>query len=247
MREFDSFSVSYEGFDSEILGGPVFRLRMLASEVPVAEDLQEMLEDAKDERACLVVARVPARSPHRDVLSIAGFVKVEELVVYERGLADPVHEYNEAVQEGRLGDAGACIRLAGSAFSFDRYHSDRLISDALADSIKEAWVRNAFAGRTDRLFVARSGGEVKGFVSCLRSSDTQVVVDLIAVDVAARGQGIGQSLLKTAISEYTNPHGVIRAGTQANNVGSRRLYESNCFSIVERRETFHAHPNGSLS
>lgn len=224
-------------FDTEALGLPVARLA-----VPRGVAARDVAASAAAWRARglgLVACRIPeAWHAERDALTAAGFRAIESLVTYERagGAAPPVPA---AVRPARAADRDACMAIAARAFRSDRYHTDPAIDDGAADRLKARWVANAFAGRADGRLVADEGGGPLGFALGI-ARDGWALLDLIAVAPEAQGRGLGAALLAGFIAHYADR--ATRAGTQAANRASCRMYERTGYQIVERAVTLHWTP-----
>ena len=120
-------------------------------------------------------------------------------------------------------DHDACLEIARTAFSMDRFHADERVPKAGADRLKETWVRNSLGGRADTVLVAHDeNSNAAGFVTCLVNSDT-AVIDLIAVAPGRQGQGIGTRLVQGAFAHYAGQRSRMRVGTQEKNVASLAL------------------------
>jgi ribosomal protein S18 acetylase RimI-like enzyme len=244
-RRSPSLDLSELEFDSQFLGGRVFRLAF-----PTGDDASdarpfvvEYVQRALAARATLVVSRVPVDAPWmHEILESAGFRRIERLLTYRRALERlPT---SPLVRLARREDADSCAELARSSFVFDRYHTDPRIDSSAADTLKGAWAANGINGRADVAFVAEEHSRIRGFILCLRTAG-DAIVDLIAVSPEARGKGIGRELTAAAIAHYAQRGDVrnISASTQATNGPSMRLYQSLGFLLVREAFTYHLMPN----
>jgi ribosomal protein S18 acetylase RimI-like enzyme len=140
--------------------------------------------------------------------------------------------------EVRVGEPGRdddAAQIARTAFSFDRFHLDPDVPDAVADRIKHDWVENALAGnRGDHVLVAVREGEVAGFLAVV-VEDVRSIIDLTAVHPGHRGRGVGRALTARFLA------GAERAevGTQAANVRATRFYEGLGFRAVRAAYDLH--------
>ncbi|MBI4135769.1 GNAT family N-acetyltransferase [Candidatus Uhrbacteria bacterium] len=136
-------------------------------------------------------------------------------------------------------------RIAGSCFRYSRFHADPLIPKALADRVKAEWVRSYVEKkRGDALMVAVKNGAAAGFLAAAVVNDgvrKNAVIELIGVDAAFQGQGVGKTLVQEFIRAYRAKCDALRVGTQAANIPSMRLYERLGFSIVETKYVLHLH------
>lgn len=182
----------------------------------------------------------------------AGFYLVDTNVVLEmpawpRAAAPPAFE----VALAQADDHAATQAIAGASFSYSRFHLDPLFPRATADLIKREWIRSYCEGRRgDALFVARRDGQVAGFLAALvaKTGDkTVAVIDLIAVDSRARGNGVGPALVACFHNHYAGQVDLLRVGTQIANVASLGLYRRCGFGVAESSYVLHAHVADGVS
>ena len=85
-----------------------------------------------------------------------------------------------------------------------------------------------------------------GFLQLLWTDLDCLVVDLIGIDYAWQGQGIGRNMLLFAafhgIGDGRSPT-QMKVGTQAANIHSVRLYESLGFRLASAKLIMHFHGN----
>jgi GNAT superfamily N-acetyltransferase len=113
-------------------------------------------------------------------------------------------------------DLDAIAALTATAITGTHLHRDPRLPVDRTRRLYAAWARNDAAGRAQRTIVARDGGEVVGYLSILRTGGTGVI-DLIAVDPARQGRGIGTALLASYL-EWLRQEGLSgRVGTQSDN------------------------------
>lgn len=186
---------------------------------------------------CFCHAKVaPGDTERERGLEKAGFFRVETLRTYQKysrlaGSADP------RIRPARGEDRLSVEQVAGRSFQFSRFHLDPRFGPAAGNRIKAAWVGNFFEGqRGDHLWVLEERNRLAGFVLLFEGPEG-VTVDLIAVDPAFRGQGLGQALLRA--SEI--PGKRIQAGTQEANRPSCRLYERSGYTVCKEEHVYHFH------
>ena len=144
------------------------------------------------------------------------------------------------MRPARNDDADAVVRVAGAGFSKSRFHADPQIDRVIANRIKADWAGNFFAGkRGDWMVVAEREGQIAGFLQLL-GRDGHLVIDLIAVDSAARGKRLATNMIEHA-SASLMPGAPMRVGTQLANTASVRLYESLGFRLVRAEHVLHCH------
>ena len=235
-------------FDSEWLGAPVGRLVIDGDETlaSLQERMSELLVAWRRAGLWLVVCRFPADCTEQEtVLCRFGFRPVETLVTLRRRISAFAGTGEPAVAAGS-NDVEACVRVARTSLVRDRYHHDPEIDDACADALKEAWVRNGFAGRADAIFVVRDSREACGFILC-NLEDNEAVIDLIAVSDEAQGRGFGHALVTRALAHYKGKADSMRTGTQSRNRKALSFYRALGFSVATKARTLHwVNPDAGL-
>lgn len=177
-------------------------------------------------------------------LESCGFRLVDTSITFEAGASEISAGPPGGARLARSEDRAAVVRVARSAFTQSRFHLDPKISDHVANEIKAAWVGNFFEGKRGQfMIVAELHGSVAGFLQLLLSSDKCLTIDLIGIDPAARGRGLGRSMISFALVAC-GPPARLRVGTQAANVRSLRFYESLGFRVAATSHVFHLHNRG---
>lgn len=179
-------------------------------------------------------------------LTDAGFRVVDAALTFEGEIG------GEAARGGirfaRAGDRGSVAAIAAGAFRYSRFHLDPLIPGELADAIKSAWAANYFDGRRgDGMIVAEQNGRLAGFLQLLWSAPDHLLIDLVGVEPASQGRGLGRDMILYAARHGTGDGRVpprISVGTQAANVPSVRLYESLGLRLCAAQYVLHHHGGG---
>lgn len=128
-------------------------------------------------------------------------------------------------------------QIAECSFNFSRFHADPNFDADLANRIKGAWAKNFFQGqRGHRMLVAEERGRLCGFILLVEKPET-TAVDLIAVDPAFQGRGLGKALLSAAERKGRR----IFVGTQKANVVSCRMYKKCGYKVDKSESVFHFH------
>jgi [ribosomal protein S18]-alanine N-acetyltransferase len=240
IEETALLTVERQDFDSEIFGRPVYRLKVRGAK-GLAEALSELVQSWVGQDIALCACRIPAADTDSVLaLEAAGFRRIECLVTLTCDLAawrTPVTGIDLATPA----DLGACIAIAGSAFSLDRLHADPFIPNEIADRQKEAWVRSGLAGGADRCFVVREAGLPVGFLLC-RIVAGAAVADLLAVASAHRRQGHGRRLIEAALAHYADDYPSLRLATQDGNLDAMAIYRRLGFRQTGAELTYHFTP-----
>lgn len=141
--------------------------------------------------------------------------------------------------------------IAASSFRYSRFHIDPLIPLEMAHALKAEWATNFFKGtRGDGMVVAERDGRVVGFTQLMWQTPEVLVIDLIGVEPAHQGQGIGRAMIGYAWRHGTGDHrrpSKIRVGTQVANTPSIRLYESLGFRLMASQYVLHFHGGAPLA
>lgn len=169
-------------------------------------------------------------------LKAAGFFLVETLLTFKKKPSkDGVME--SRLREARASDCERVTRIAERSFRFSRFHADPNFNPDLANRIKAAWAGNFFRGqRGQRMLVAEERGHLCGFILLVENPQA-TAVDLIAVDPAFQGQGLGMALLSAAERKGRQ----ILAGTQKANSASCRMYQKCGYTADKSESVFHFH------
>ena len=133
--------------------------------------------------------------------------------------------------------------IAYRAFESFRLRVDPQIPESRARHSRREWVRNGFKGRAEAIYVAEMENRPVGFVLLRSKTDTGRTgeIELIAVDPAFHGRGIGKALVAEAIRHYRGETSEIHVGTQAKNLRAIGLYTRMGFSVVRSELSFHRH------
>jgi ribosomal protein S18 acetylase RimI-like enzyme len=238
---------------AEVLGRDVFRVAWTPTDEDVRAGEQTL-------RNALASARGPAffyaKVPTSAVASVGAMTSANFRVVD----VNTTFERTPAADSGRTADGRITVRdilpaeheavleIAATSFEYTRFHLDPHLPRRLADAVKREWVRNYVQGRRgERLAVAVLDRRTVGFLAVLAPEHHGKpcrVIDLIAVDRACQGRGVGRALVEAFVASSTGVCDLLRVGTQAANIASMRLYEACGFRIVETAYVLHAHVPG---
>jgi ribosomal protein S18 acetylase RimI-like enzyme len=149
------------------------------------------------------------------------------------------------VEEATPADEDPVCRIAAGCFRYSRFHVDPRIPRITADRIKRNWIRNYFTGaRGDRLYVARRDGRAVGFLGAwilTEAGDRVGTIDLMGVDSAEQGRGVGRALVRHFIREEGPRADHLRVATQTDNGPALRLYRALGFQEVRAQCVMHLH------
>jgi len=156
-----------------------------------------------------------------------GFERVERLIFFKRSTAAPAPYHS--ITEARKGDRDEIFQIAGSAYSFDRFHRESFFTKGEADRLHKAWAAESFSGRADAILVVRDEGKhIAGYCTCTLPADRAASpgwIDMLAVRDGQRRRGFGESLILAAL-RYFRRNGLKEAAlsTQETNHSGIGLY-----------------------
>ena len=138
--------------------------------------------------------------------------------------------------------------IAYRAFQSFRLRVDPQIPESRARHSRREWVRNGFKGRAEAIYVSESENRIVGFALLRSKAGTEKTgeIELIAVDPAFHGRGLGKALVAEAIRHYQGKTSEIHVGTQAKNLQAIGLYTRMGFSVIRSELSFHRHSDGAL-
>ena len=148
------------------------------------------------------------------------------------------------VREATDADMPALERIAATSHR-GRFHHDERFSAAKADELYRVWIRKGRLEIKDHVLVADdAAGALRGYCSCgrktLASGERVGAIEIIGVDEAARGQGIGRDLLAAALAYFaTSGLATVQLVTQAENIVAQRLYQRFGFLVTGCEFVYH--------
>jgi ribosomal protein S18 acetylase RimI-like enzyme len=187
-------------------------------------------------------AKVPVRDvAGLEVLMRAGFALVDTNLRFERPAGPGVPSaWSGTIRFAEPRDEAEVRRMAAENLTLSRFHLDPRIGAETAAWLKAEWAGNFFSGRRGHaMAVAEERGGLAGFLLLL-ASGSDLVIDLVAVDVPFRRRGVAAAMLGFAMSSLPG-FGRVLTGTQAANAASVRFYEAQGFRFDAAAHMLHAH------
>jgi dTDP-4-amino-4,6-dideoxy-D-galactose acyltransferase len=133
-----------------------------------------------------------------------------------------------AVRSARADDVERLRELAGSVHRGEtRFYADPGFPDKRCDELYALWIERSVEGWADEVFVAELDADVAGYVSChADEARGRGSIGLIGVAEAARGKGVGASLVNAAVA-WSRERGLptVSVVTQGRNVQAQRLFQ----------------------
>jgi len=144
---------------------------------------------------------------------------------------DEVGQRQFSLRDPVPGDMGWIAHRHGALY-WNEYRWDWTF-EALVNGIVGDFV-NTFDPASERCWVAEMDGEIVGSVFVVRHDETAAKLRLLYVEAAARGMGLGQTLVDECIS-FARQKGYKRLVLWTNSVlvSARRIYENAGFRLVE--------------
>jgi dTDP-4-amino-4,6-dideoxy-D-galactose acyltransferase len=146
------------------------------------------------------------------------------------------------LREARDEDIPYLKQLARRSHTKSRFYADGNFPQRACDELYAAWIERSvldreFAGAV--LVPLIEGDQPAGYITCAMQ-DGAGVIGLIAIDEKARGQGLGQSLLKES-SHWFQAQGArtVSVVTQGSNIPALRMYARHQFAIESVELWFH--------
>ena len=246
-------------WDSQVLGCPSGSVGGLWAEGCYAEQrhrletvLNACIADAEDHGVRFLSVRLPEGAiAALHAAEAVGFRIIESFLTFGRKTDGEIPFNGESAFHVRLAqpdEMETVAAIAYRAFESFRLRVDPQIPESRARHSRREWVRNGFKGRAEAIYVAESENHLIGF-ALLRSKaspEKAGEIELIAVDPAFQGRGIGKALVAEAIRHYQSKTAQIQVGTQAKNLRAIGLYTRMGFSVVRSELSFHRHSDGAL-
>lgn len=257
-------------WDSQVLGCPSGSVGGLWAEGCYAEQyhrletvLKACIADAEDHGVQFLSARLPENAiAALHAVEAVGFRIIESFLTFGRKTAGEIPFVRSTCsRNGETRDGGsdfhvrlvqpdemeAVASIAYRAFQSFRLRVDPQIPESRARHSRREWVRNGFKGRAEAIYIAESENHLAGFVLLRSKVDMEKVgeIELIAVDPAFHGKGIGKALVAEAIRHYQEKTSKIQVGTQAKNLRAVGLYTRMGFAVVRSELSFHRHSHDS--
>lgn len=228
-------------WDTEFLGFPVARLRPTA--------LDEAAFDAVLRHCRAVGIRLlylyadPADAVTAATARRAGLPLADHRLTFEMLLpATPNYTARTGFQIRPTTTYSSRLEaLVWQSGEYSRFRRDPNFAPDVFPRLYSQWLRNILAGRTARqLLVAESADEVVQGLLVLDEKPHQTSLELLAVDTALRGRGLGWQFLEAAQRQaYAWGHPALRLVTQADNEPACRLYRRFGFRVTHEEHLYH--------
>jgi ribosomal protein S18 acetylase RimI-like enzyme len=222
------------GFDSELFGAPSSRINVFGAED--AAGYVELIEACQRECAERGVRHAVRRMPVGQfaetwALEQAGYRLVDMSVLFERDAVAPT-SVDASLRPVAAGEDERLSQQFAEVFTLTRFAVDPFVSSAAAAELHRRWIKNSCNGRADAVLVCALGDALAGFVTCrVDAARATGTIELIAVDPAQRGAGVGRKLMAGAQAWFSSRVQRIHVRTQVNNALAIGLYQACGFQL----------------
>ena len=234
-------------WDTAIFGRRMGALRWIVTAGQIADArgvaaalLDRALQWRRQRRIAHLVARIePDQLPIAQQLEGAGFQLMDVLLTLQcvRAPSAPALPRGYTLRPATPADRTAVARIAARVFTVSRYRYDRTLDQRAVDRLYARWAGDAVAGQADHVVVASRAGRVVGFATCLITRDPRppmaaATLDLIGVDPAHQGRGLGGALIAAAVRWGLARATVVELRTQAVNAAALAAYQRAGFALA---------------
>lgn len=132
------------------------------------------------------------------------------------------------------------VELAMTSGSYSRFKLDPQMPHACFEALYRTWIRRSTAREiADEVLVAGEEGKIQGMVT-IRIAGSAAHIGLIAVEAAARGKGLGRTLIRAAEC-WAFDRGAERMEvvTQGGNQAACSLYERCGYRVISEEDVYH--------
>ena len=198
-------------WDSRFFGVPIARTEVQGDTVSAA------VEEALDLGVQCLYVVIPNAHPAslEDAMRRGGHL-VDLRLTLELDRSTP---FPRGVREARDDDMALLVPHARSLSLSSRFRADPRFPPETVEAMYEIWLRRCMR---DGVVVVPTGA-VGGFVGARPEADL-LLVDLVFVDAASRGEGLAARLVQAAVAGA--PGHRARVATQAWNIAAQRLYHA---------------------
>lgn len=190
-----------------------------------------------------------ARSDDAETMRLAedhGFRLVDIRLSFEHRLDSgdvarpPEVEGPIIIRAAREDDIPALQAIARGSYHDTRFYYDERFPEERCHRLYETWIRRSCEGFADAVLVAERASRPVGYVTChLQGKAATGSIGLVGVDQAARGQHVGQALVRHALAWFAKKGTRdVTVVTQGRNIAAQRLYQR-CGFLTKGMEHWH--------
>jgi len=116
--------------------------------------------------------------------------------------------------------------IAGNSYKHSRYYFDERFPREKCRDFYAGWIEKSSYGYADQVLVAEVEARPAGYVTCCLRSASLGAIELIGVDDAMKGKGLGKLLVRSALDWFKDQGAeVVEVVTQGRNYDAQRLYQ----------------------
>lgn len=197
-----------------------------------ADVMPDMLAWAAQEQIdCLYFLADADCATTSELAAAYGFQMQDIRVTYERALAATANVSPQLPQgvQARFAqpeDLAALQAIAETSHTDTRFFFDRRFPRAAVTALYRTWISKSCMGYADAVLVLERDGQAQGYISCHLQGERRGQIGLVGVDARARGQGLGQSLVRAALAWFAAQGAAsVSVVTQGRNIAAQRLYQ----------------------
>ena len=226
MSEITSAPCDFLDWDSKFFGFRIGRLRGNT----LTESLMEQVEAWSSRNAirCLYFLARADDAPTTQLARAHGFQLADVRVTFERRITETPMPVADSIRPARSDDMPVLEFMARTGFAETRFFYDTGFPRSRVEELYAVWIRRDFDEKDSIVLVGTSENDRHlGYISCRLSPGQKCArIGLIGVRGEARGQGVGQSLVKGVLNwaaERGAPR--MKVVTQGRNIAGQRLYQ----------------------
>jgi dTDP-4-amino-4,6-dideoxy-D-galactose acyltransferase len=174
----------------------------------------------------------------------AGFLLVDVRVTLRRALGSAPARMPAGVRPSRPEDLASLKAIARVSHRDSRFYADPGFERQRCDALYERWIERSCAQTGAAVIVADGPEAALGYIACHVEPDGAGQIGLVAVAPAARGRGLGATLVEAALAWFGEQGcPAAQVVTQGRNRDAMRMYER-CGFLCERVQNwFHLWPS----
>lgn len=136
-------------------------------------------------------------------------------------------------------DCPALALIADESHRDTRFYYDPHFDRGKCHELYRTWICNSVAGFADTVLIITKGQDIAGYVTCKKTKNAGRI-DLLAVEQAHRGQGVGRQLIWLALNYFSDVQADhVEVSTSIRNLAAQRLYVSSGFLPSDNRVWYH--------
>ena len=123
-------------------------------------------------------------------------------------------------------DIAELKKIAGISHRGSRFYRDGNFNAARCDNLYETWIEKSCDGFADAVFIVELEKTAAGYITCHLQGSTGASIGLLGISESLRGQGVGRSLVTTALA-WLREQGrkSVSVATQGHNISAQKLYQ----------------------